>query len=368
MSIYPIAAEGLATDSLYDAGNVPTAFTNPSETQRQQIQEQQTRTMRDDSTQRNADHSAMELIAKDTGGEAIYNANGLNDALARVIERGSHYYTLAYTPSNTAADGKFRKLQVKLVKENIEARESVGGKPESGYKLAYRRGYYASGGRTPEPVNSKRPDKHAAKLAAKQIDDPLHPFMGPGMPDSTQIPFDLRIRAGVAALQSGPESTLEINKREVPSNIVLGRMKTVVHTDAQPGDQEEAPVHAGDNTKLKGPLTRYTVDFVVAARGLQLDPAPDGGRRGSMETTMVIYDREGRALNWLVRQIDLDIDAARYEQVRENGVNFRLEIDAPKGSFYLRSGVYDRSSNLTGTLEIPLSSVLNGQAPGLKAR
>ncbi len=78
-----------------------------------------------------------------------------------------------------------------------------------------------------------------------------------------------------------------------------------------------------------------------------------------MEAAMVIYDQEGKPLNWLIKQVNLDMDAARYAEVQANGVNFRLEIDAPKDGISLRSGVYDRESSLAGTLEVPLSQVAN---------
>ncbi len=115
---------------------------------------------------------------------------------------------------------------------------------------------------------------------------------------------------------------------------------------------------AGDNTNLKAPLTRYRVDFVIAASGLQLDPNPDGSSHGKIEATIVIYNHEGVAVNWMVRNLDLDMDAARYAQVKANGVNFNLDIDVPNGGFSLRGGVFDLNANLVGTLEILLSSVV----------
>jgi hypothetical protein len=62
-----------------------------------------------------------------------------------------------------------------------------------------------------------------------------------------------------------------------------------------------------------------------------------------------------------VRQLDLDLDAAHYAHEQENGVNFHLEIDVPKSGVYLRSGVYDWTSNQAGTLELPFSKLQSGQ-------
>ncbi len=307
VAIYPLAAEGLATGSAYDAGSQMMGVTNAQQAQMQQMKSLQT-----DSMQRNANHATMDEIAKDTGGVAIYNTNGLNEALARVEDHGSYFYTLAYTPTNSANDGRFRKIQVKLSSANSS----------DGYKLAYRRGYYAASA------------KVIKAMASKPASDPLHPSMGPGIPDSTQIPLALRVQYGAAQSASNTTAPPASNKAT-------------------------AVVRAGDNDKLNGPVTRYTVDFVIAASGLRLDPAPDGGRLGGVEVALVVYDRGGKALNWMVKQLNLDMDDARFAEVQANGVSFNLEIDVPNDGASLRGGVYDLTSHLAGTLEVPLGSVVS---------
>ena len=158
----------------------------------------------------------------------------------------------------------------------------------------------------------------------------MHPSMGPGMPNSTQIPLALRVLRGAVQPVSA-------------------------YAPAPVGKEKNASTQMGD--KLKGPVTRYSVDFVVAARGLQWDQAPNGGRRGGVEVALVVYDREGVALNWLIQQHDLKVDAAGYAEVQENGVNLHMEIDVPKDGDFLRGGVYDLTSRQAGTLEVPLRSV-----------
>ena len=79
---------------------------------------------------READGS--ENVALDTGGLVVKNSNDLAAGLARVSSESLAYYLIGYTPSNTAHDGKFRKITVKL--SPARAR---------GLKLRARRGYYA---------------------------------------------------------------------------------------------------------------------------------------------------------------------------------------------------------------------------------
>jgi VWFA-related protein len=107
---------------------------------------------------------AMEELAADTGGKAYYNTNDLSNALQHAINDGSHYYTLAYTPTNKKMDGKYRGIQVKL----------TTGK----YKLAYRRGYNA------DDTASKAPPPES---------DPLRPLLMRGLPSATQLLYGVRV-------------------------------------------------------------------------------------------------------------------------------------------------------------------------------
>jgi len=289
VAIYPIAPEGVVTDSLFSASSDARQAQQPAGTTLQQAAQE-----------RNENHAGMDQIAKYTGGEAFYGTNDLNDALARATDHGSHFYTLTYSSTNAARDGRFRKIQVKLA--------------TSGYQLAYRQGYYADDGKSAPAAPAQPAPKNAA--------DPLSPLMRPGLPDSTQIPITLHVTRGDA--------------------------QSVV-----------TPGQGGDNPNLKGPVTRYMVEFVVPARGLQIDPTANGRRHLSIDAALLVCNHEGKTLNWMVRQFNLDMDAARYAVAQANGINFRLQIDAPTDSVFLRSGVYDLNSNLAGTLEIPLGAIVN---------
>jgi VWFA-related protein len=301
VAIYPIGAEGVGADILYSAG-----------ADSRLTQQQLSRPGWGQAQERNANHVAMDEMAKDTGGVALYSTNDLADALDRVVAHGSYFYTLTYTSTNPATDGQFRKIQVQLA--NLR-----------GYRLAYRRGYYADKTNTVQAA--------AAKPVADPAPDPLSPFMHSGLPGSTQIPFTLRVERGTALPRAGPALT----------------------TRNQVGN----PGQGGDNANLKGTLTRYKVDLMVAARGLLWNLTFDGNHHVSLEAALVVYNHEGKPLNWMLRQINLNLDAARYAIVQANGVNLYLEIDAPDEGVTLRGGVYDLNANLAGTLEIPLSSIAN---------
>jgi hypothetical protein len=160
----------------------------------------------------------------------------------------------------------------------------------------------------------------------------LSPFLRRGTPDSTEIPLTLRVVRG-----------------KIPPGA-----SGVSPTSSQPRRSS-----AGDNPELTGAVARYAVDLMMPARGLQFETAANGHRYVRMEAGLLVFDREGRALNWLLRQVNLNLDDARYALVQTNGVNLYFEIDAPAGAVFVRGGVYDRSSNLVGTVAVPLAAVVS---------
>ena len=76
-------------------------------------------------------------IAHETGGEIIDagSTGSLDSALATVITRLKLRYTLGYNSPNSAKDGSFRKIDVRLNERY--------GRPDSDYVISARRGYYA---------------------------------------------------------------------------------------------------------------------------------------------------------------------------------------------------------------------------------
>jgi len=304
VAIYPIAAEGNAPDSHYDVETQAQAAVTGQAAQQQQIS-----SLQSDSQQRVGNHTSMDVIADDTGGKATYNSNGLAEALASVAQSGSEYYSMSYTPTNSSEDGQYRHVAVKL----------TGGK----VKLAYRRGYYAA-------------DAKLEKLEVAHANvDPLAIFMRPGFPDSTEVPLVLRVR---------PVPQPDLAPAAMPQGTA-------------PQSQASAVKQAGDNHDLRGPITRYAVDVIIAVSGLQLAESADRSRHGKVMAALVAYDDDGHPLNWMEREVPLDMEAKRFATIQETGINFRLELDVPKDAATLRGGVLDVSSGHTGTLEVPLAEV-----------
>jgi VWFA-related protein len=287
VALYPVAAEGLVPDAVFQADAREIGEKRPTLAMRDQVQQMQI-----GETDRDLSHHTMDELASDTGGKAFYNTNGLNDALARVVNNGCCYYSLAYIPTNTNFSGEYRRIEVKLLHE--------------GGALAYRRGYYA--------------DDLASALSpgAKPDSDPLLPLIGRNMPDYTQILYKVLVQP--SSPQPPPGAT-----------------------------------RIGSNPDMKGPFIRYGVDFAISLGDLRLDPDVADARQGNIEIVLAAYDRDGKPLNLIVTKGNVSLKAEEYAMVQKGGLQIHKEIDLPKADYvYLRTGIYDLRSNAAGTLGIPL--------------
>jgi len=122
-------------------------------------------------------------------------------------------------------------------------------------------------------------------------------------------------------------------------------------TSPQPA--ADAP-RAGTNSEMKGPFTRYGVDFAVTPDDLRLEKTSDDVRHGDIEVMLVAYDSEGKPLNLVVARSEIKIPAKDYPNVQKGGLQAHKEIDVPQGGAFLRTGIYDLKSGEAGTLGVPL--------------
>ena len=174
----------------------------------------------------------------------------------------------------------------------------AGGK----YKLAYRQGYNAG----------------PAAADNAPSGDPIAPLLGLGLPNATGILY-------------GASAAIE----------------------AQPAGEQNVP--AGQNPGLKGPLTRYSVSFVIRAQDVSFSQASNGKRVVKLVVGLKAYGADGAALNWQATREAAELDPARYEEALKSGIPVTLDLDLPAHtSAQIVTAVYDWNSGRSGTLEIPI--------------
>jgi VWFA-related protein len=289
VSVYPIDARAITSGSMHDVENAkpPGGATSPQQAIRAQAASLGSDMHTDATNQGN-----MELLAKDTGGKAIYNTNSFKDAFAADVDHGSRYYTLAYSPTNNRSTGKERKIEIKTT--------------SGSYRLAYRRGYFEDSSKA-NPVGSSTPK------------DPLHQLMDRGMPNFTELSYRQKVEPARVQPAAG------------------------------------API-VGDNADLKPPFTRYSVGFALSPDGLALVPGPDGVRRDTVEVTLVAYNQNGKAMNWQIHFLNLAVRPDQYAVAQSSGIPFHFDLDLPVGEVYLRTGIYDTATSKAGTLELQVNA------------
>jgi len=97
----------------------------------------------------------MYALAADTGGKALFDNNDLGTGIVRAQQDLSSYYIIGYYTTNTALDGKFRRISITL--------KEIAG------KLDYRQGYF--GGK--EFTRFTSADKERQLEDALMLGDPI---------------------------------------------------------------------------------------------------------------------------------------------------------------------------------------------------
>ncbi|WP_419804754.1 VWA domain-containing protein [Terriglobus sp.] len=118
IAVYPVSLVGVQTDAI-----------GPEQTGLSGLADNGSATRNTYFNERQTGRAVMENIADQTGGEAFYGNNDPKGMLDRGFEDSDNYYTLAYQPTDREWNGKFRAIRV-----------AVNG---SGYRLSYRKGYFA---------------------------------------------------------------------------------------------------------------------------------------------------------------------------------------------------------------------------------
>lgn len=106
VAFYPLSPAGLTTTVARPGAVTPeTTFVNTSSLSRQ---------------------SDLKTLAAETDGYAVVNTNNLADGIERMMAYSSAYYLIGYVSTNSALDGRYRKITVKIGRQGVESRARPG--------------------------------------------------------------------------------------------------------------------------------------------------------------------------------------------------------------------------------------------------
>jgi VWFA-related protein len=148
------------------------------------------------------EQDSLRVVADETGGFAVLNQNDFRDGFSRILQDNSSYYVLGYYPANDKLDGRFRNVQVKMLKPGLTVRA--------------RRGYVA-----PTPAKKEKPEKGSpgektTPALRDALDSPIAisgltinafaaPFKGAGTGDA--IAMSIEVDGSALTFTTTPQGT-----------------------------------------------------------------------------------------------------------------------------------------------------------------
>jgi VWFA-related protein len=240
--------------------------------------------------------SAMQDVARATGGHAFYNNNGLTEIVNQLVDSDGSFYTITYSPKSFRQDKKWHKVKVSL--------------EDSSYTLSYRTGYFADafarGAQQPE-----KPGKRSL-LGGGEVEEA-------GLRDAPII-FQARVLpASDPALASLPPATAAL----APPPPKKGTVPFAI--------RYSLPLDAFSLQTVDG---KQTVDFGVAAFS---------------------FGHAGAAGARIADQIRMSLNPESLRLHPNGSIIVQQQVNLAKGDDFLSLVVWDKASHRLGTLQITLN-------------
>jgi VWFA-related protein len=223
---------------------------------------------------------SLRSLAEDTGGYASVSSNDFSNAWNRVVADNSSYYVLGYYPKNERRDGRFRKIDVRVKRDDVEVRS--------------RKGYNAPKGKAPAP---KAPGDGKSSPELRQVLDSPVPLSGLTLrayaaPFKGQAP-NASIAIGIEA--AGPDLNFTEKDGKFVDDFEVSAIAIDVQGKIRDGDRSllnmglkpETRARVAEQglriqTRLKLPPGKYQLRIGARETG--------GGRLGSINYDLLVPD------------------------------------------------------------------------------
>lgn len=216
----------------------------------------------------------LATLSSDTGGKAFFDSNDFGPAFQQIQHDTEAYYILGFRSTNTARDGSFRHLTVKLNRSDV--------------KLDYRPGYYAPA----DFKHQKTEDREEALMEQMRSDLPatdvavyLQALYFRLKEDRFFVPISLIVPGSqIPFLKNGDKSKANIDIMGEVKNaqgIIVGNVRDMVKLALDPAQQVERK-NIQYSTGFTLAPGRYHVKFVVREN--------QTGAMGSFETDLQVPD------------------------------------------------------------------------------
>jgi len=266
LAIYPIDTRGLMADP--PGGNASKGASRGSGIFNGSVYNTQRATINDS-------QETLATLAADTGGKVFLDSNDIAAGITQAQQDMKSYYLIGYYSTNSAEDGKYRKISVKLNDKSINA------------KLEHRPGYYAG--------------KVWTKMSGQDREQQIKEAISAGDP-VTDIPLILQIDY----FRVSPTSYFVPVSIKIPGSVIAlaakgGAQMTNFDFAGQIQDEQKAVVgNVRDNIRVKIDPTKAGRKSFQYDAGFTLEPGKYHmkflvrenitGKMGTFETRFVVPD------------------------------------------------------------------------------
>lgn len=208
-------------------------------------------------------------LAVDTGGLMIRNENNIGRALDRIADDAGRYYVLAYQPTSSTFDGKYRPIQVRVKGDGLRVRARRGYLALPPSRLLIPRPIVP----TTDSVREPAPDRPAEpELPRVPVDEEPLPAPPPPTTVGTTVSSTAAPAVGVR-LRPGAEA--RVTALSAGDTADTGALATAGWSAYQRGDVESAFAAFSQAAVLPGvrPWVLYALGMTQAALGQPGDAA-----------------------------------------------------------------------------------------------
>ncbi len=217
----------------------------------------------------------MATLSSDTGGKSFFDNNDFSPAFERVQQDTASYYVIGFRSTNLLRDGRFRKLQIRVRRDDV--------------KLEYRPGYYAPA----DFQHSNRQDRErdleaqlTSDLPATDVSLYLQPFFfRADTANHYTVPVSLLVPGSQVPFTRG-------GNRDKATLDIIGTVKDAKgQTLGETRDTVKLALDAQQQVSRKN--IEYTTSFTLPSGSFHLKfvvRENETGKMGSFETGITVPD------------------------------------------------------------------------------
>lgn len=274
-----------------------------------------------------ASQDTLVSLATSTGGQLASGDNDLSGAFTRVLRDTAAYYLLGYSSTNTAQDGRFRRVDVRVRRP--------------GLRVEARRGYYADRD-FPRMGRAERDAQLEDALSRAPAPEHQTLTLSTGWTLSPDKTFDVALAARLDSSLISDGAGIEVRASvEDEQGQIVARVRDTVRSSGATGDTLVYTTHA------QLPAGRFTVR--VAARNDR------NGRIGTSARTVELPASTGLAVSpalLVVNGVGAPLDGSELSEGQAHEIQFDVQLGTSSPpdatvSFFV-DGIRVREARLAG--------------------